>query len=539
MCCVMLHMMTYDCRSLQNELQSSFDELQRELQCCSFEGFATSLLNASPQSSFQAPKFPAGCLTSSFIDASLYAANTGYFNSNEDRIVSPSHTTLFDWSAIKSRTQYIQMLDHLYEKHADSWTTPVELYQPYFGYAVAHWIIHTYCRDTMRDMESLKHYDDDTVNESLPPLRPLNIIEIGGGNGTLCQNILEYIHVHYPSLYKHTHYTIIDYSITLHQQQQINCKQYLDDGRLTLINDSAINITNNSNNKINSNNAVNIILGIEVLDNMSHDKVITTRHTNEYKETHVWHITTPFYKIQQQHPDQQHQLSTVRTGFGNRDEQRLYYETYTPLRDRSITEYLTLMHDYDEKHYVKRNKQTTKLPDIDTRLGIKMTGIGQRIAQFAMHSTHDGSSEWIPTTALKFLKQLCSKIPNHHILLGDFNLLPNAIYGQNAPIVSQKMNGKTKDLDTYLCELGTADIFFPTNFYKLQHLYDTIRHNQQQGGERQHQQQQSNGSIVYSNYMFMKRHADQNDTITIPTMFGLSSFKPLFEDYINFQFLAS
>jgi len=79
--------------------------------------------------------------------------------------------------------------------------TPTEVFKPYYGQAIARYILHQY----------RLHYLPHTA---------LRIYEIGGGNGTLMLNILDYIREHDPEVYVYTQYCIVEISAQLASKQE-------------------------------------------------------------------------------------------------------------------------------------------------------------------------------------------------------------------------------------------------------------------------------------------------------------------------------
>ena len=70
-------------------------------------------------------------------------------------------------------------------------------------------------------------------------------------------------------------------------------------------------------------------------------------------------------------------------------------------------------------------------------------------------------------------------LPNAHFLIGDFDLLResySAREGKLAPVVSTKLEAsyEKKDYNDYLVPKGAADIFFPTNFFYLNEIYNKV-----------------------------------------------------------------
>ena len=75
-----------------------------------------------------------------------------------------------------------------------SWLTPVELFRPWYGYAIADHIL-------------AKATQHGTINP-----RCVEIFEIGGGSGTCMIDVLDRIHQRDPDIYKKTTYTCIEIS---------------------------------------------------------------------------------------------------------------------------------------------------------------------------------------------------------------------------------------------------------------------------------------------------------------------------------------
>jgi hypothetical protein len=158
---------------------------------------------------------------------------------------------------------------------------------------------------------------------------------------------------------------------------------------------------------------------------------------------------------------------------------------------------------------------------------------------------------YLPTESLRFLHRLDEFFPKHTLLLADFDVLPSterlqAIHG---PVVAHKaetaaQRGSTEDADTYMVPLGQCDIFFPTDFAFLKHMYqrvvlrgaparDSLNHFGMQRG--------SNDLRVtpLENTATVSRHAD------FLTMYAETAktecrngFNPMLEDYTNMVFFV-
>ncbi|KAI8334912.1 S-adenosyl-L-methionine-dependent methyltransferase [Choanephora cucurbitarum] len=147
-------------------------------------------------------------LVRDFIDDSLYNPNYGYF-SKQAVIFSPE--TDFDFNNMRDHLEFMNILGQLYkdiEGDADEvdevarqvWHTPTELFKPWYGYAIAKYLVSEY-------------------KLNLFPHKDLIIYEMGAGNGTLMLNILDYIQQYEPAVYKRTQYNIIEISGKLAERQ--------------------------------------------------------------------------------------------------------------------------------------------------------------------------------------------------------------------------------------------------------------------------------------------------------------------------------
>ncbi|KAM3581009.1 hypothetical protein VKS41_006456 [Umbelopsis sp. WA50703] len=147
-------------------------------------------------------------LVRDFIDNSLYNPNYGYF-SKQAVIFSPEQD--FDFSRIRDHLHFMNLISKKYkeiegdvdevdEVARQVWHTPTELFKPWYGYAIAKYLVTEY-------------------KLNLYPNKDLIIFEMGAGNGTLMLNILDYIQKYEPSVYKRTRYNIIEISQKLAERQ--------------------------------------------------------------------------------------------------------------------------------------------------------------------------------------------------------------------------------------------------------------------------------------------------------------------------------
>ncbi|CAO3637252.1 unnamed protein product [Cunninghamella echinulata] len=197
-------------------------------------------------------------LVRDFIDDSLYNPHYGYF-SKQAVIFSPE--TDFDFNDMRDHLEFMNILARMYrdiEGDADEvdeiarqvWHTPTELFKPWYGYAIAKYMVSEY-------------------KLNLYPHKDLIIYEMGAGNGTLMLNILDYIQRYEPSVYKRTQYNIIEISGKLaeRQSERQDVREAKDQHQcVKIINKSIFDWDIHVPDQC-------FFLGMEVIDNFAHDLI--------------------------------------------------------------------------------------------------------------------------------------------------------------------------------------------------------------------------------------------------------------------------
>jgi hypothetical protein len=615
---------------------------------------------------------PHGVLVRDFIRESLYSKQ-GYFNAS--RVInSPG---VINFSQLLGKDAYEKRLDDLYFSGIQGWTTPVEIFQPFYAQSLARFFIsHVIPTVNQRSLIRTKKLDDifefqkaptekrkrlqtlkkqvqivdgTTVEQDMyarnygaslqqpdlsTPINDMNlsIIEIGGGNGTCATNIMDFLHVFYPNIYKSTNYTIFEMSETLSLQQRelldaVHSGKY----KVYTKNAAEIDFSTLSPNfkqlhnlptsqtsttppmdpstqrafphqrlppsvlaqqqqlqqqqlqqqrpppadlssaiKSNQSKTLNIetksvpkdhafIFGLEVLDNMVHDKIIKGTDGNWYQvmvaEKQILDkiaqdavsdpekvYNFPLYE----HPAEQLELSRQKlreeenndvqiqdnTGEGKLqdNEATAVDEKLTPSKTKRKVKQISAqqLHVYMTKKTLPVNYSLLNLLPTSKYLEYVMPIYDPIIQectdhyktyvqadspyfdssnlpvshiqnQSQPHHQHGGILGWftkrilsrnlsvhedityLPTELLRFMHRVNILYPSHTLLLADFDALPTteAIPGRNGPVVAHKatesqLRGKTKDEESYLVELGLCDIFFPTDFNFMKHLYTQV-----------------------------------------------------------------
>lgn len=232
-------------------------------------------------------------LSSDFIDDSLYNINYGYF-AKEAVIFQPDRP--FDYNHLQGKDEFMDKWLEAYDKydreHAmvpglpqkkaptakgvdkaakasekkegegeyqitkpslQLWHTPTELFQPFYGEALARYILVNY---------KMNNY----------PYNDLVIYEAGAGNGTLMLNVLDYIRENDPEVYARTKYRIIEISSKLFNKQNSRLRKHRD--KVEIINESVLEWNTTVNEPC-------FFIALEVWDNFSHDVI---RYDNDSKQ---------------------------------------------------------------------------------------------------------------------------------------------------------------------------------------------------------------------------------------------------------------
>ncbi|KAL2631104.1 hypothetical protein R1flu_015790 [Riccia fluitans] len=199
-------------------------------------------------------------LVRDFIYSALYDEKQGYFAARSGAV--GELPAPINFSLLEGQRDYTQYLDNLYKRGDSSWFTPVELFQPYYGFALAKFILQTH----------------GSVN-------PLRIYEIGGGTGTCARNILEYIRAHAPrTLYETMTYTSVEISGELAKRQYEKVVTG-DENR------KHFSVEHRSASDRNGWGPVNpepcFVIMLEVLDNLPHDLVYRGTSQSPWMEKRV------------------------------------------------------------------------------------------------------------------------------------------------------------------------------------------------------------------------------------------------------------
>lgn len=189
---------------------------------------------------------------------SLYNPHYGYF-SKQVVIFSPGEP--FDFPSMHDEIDFHNLLSRRYVEFEDAldaesptdtrqlWFTPTDLFRPYYGEAIARYLVANYKLTTY-------------------PYHDLIIYEMGAGRGTLMRNILDYIRDVDPAVYNRTKYKIIEISTRLAAVQTSQLMQSADArghaDKVEIVNQSIFDWTSPVPSPC-------FFLAFEVFDNFAHD----------------------------------------------------------------------------------------------------------------------------------------------------------------------------------------------------------------------------------------------------------------------------
>ncbi len=308
--------------------------------------------------------------------------------------------------------RYVEFEDALDEKEPDEtrqlWHTPTELFRPYYGEAIARYLVTNY-------------------KMTLYPYHDLIIYEMGAGNGTLMQNILDYIRAVDPEVYQRTKFKIIEISSSLADLQMKNLQkspeslEHLD--HIEIINRSIFDW----NDYIHS---PCFFLAQEVFDNFGHDSIR--------------------YDPQTEEPLQGSVLI---------DEEGEFFEYYERQLDPVASRFLRVRDVASRSPY---------------RTPISQSRILRKLRHALPLAPNLTKPEYIPTRMLQFFDILHDYFPAHRLVVGDFSSLPDTIPGINAPVVQTRYQRRNVQVTTPYVLQGYFDIFFPTDFNVMEDIYRAI-----------------------------------------------------------------
>jgi hypothetical protein len=430
-----------------------------------------------------------------YLNLHLNSGDQSYFVQN-----APVHSSdPLKFGEMWGETDYRKAVWNQYQC-ANGFITPVEIFKPYYAISLAKHMIAT-----------LRSSFGDNYLSLFTTEKPLIICEIGGGNGNCLKGILDYFKGHHPDLFTVLCCISIDVSPEFVKLQQTNLQDYRE--KVKFVNKSIFEI-HEQDLGVADNYA--FVVGLELLDNLPHDKLIMS------PDSRMLQVVVEEKEIECK---------------------AKYVEEHVPVSDVVIVEFLETIAEIvgvRKDCFTKTNFKVEK-EHLDTLKELHLlwnyfSGSSRRdwslykrflylIANIKyrilpLYDSNTNIVTYIPTGSYLFLKFIKRFFPKHYLILSDFNAIQGSGVGVNAPLVQRIVGNTVLEKSSYLdAPLGTFDVFFPTNFPLLSHVYQKVM------------QTETKAVTVVSTKSFMKSNSDYKLTRT------RLGYNPLLEDFSNTSFL--
>jgi hypothetical protein len=376
---------------------------------------------------------------------------------------------------------WMLLYQRLYRQTQGQWLTPVELFQPYYSQVVANYIA-ACCDQTAAGVSSTQS---------------LEIVEFGGGRGTNALHVLDHLQRERPDVYERLDaYQLVDSSSSLHAYQRQVLQKTVHANKCRFVHQDLLHVAQQRQSPAANGDFPNrvvdwlppsdrltIVVALEVLDNLPHDK-IRIRGSRGSKSGMLV---------------EQAVIRTHAAGDHAADDcsVRRLEEVFVPLEDTLLRKVLHTNPLYREP-----------------------------------------SLTWVPTVLCGVLDRLRRARPNCHLLLADFDWLPlpNELNGATArhrsrPAYGEPLVTNMKDVDQ-ACYLSATtlqgddmlcDILFPTDFHKLAAFVEASWPH-------------SPSPTVHKQAGFLQTYGPEQVAATQSWMTG---FTPLLEDFRNCSVLTT
>jgi hypothetical protein len=437
-----------------------------------------------------------------YIGDCLYHKEFGYFATATPPL-QPARAAI-DFGSLASRHEYHLQVKKRYGDHPRAWATPVELFQPWYGRAIANRIIEA--DERMR--QSVRCGGNNDRDD-----RILHIVEVGGGNGTLAASMMPILE-HYcnpnnnnpnnnPNNKPHrVRYDIVELSQPLAARQRHILRHWIDRQMLHVHEASIVDWLAQHTEPLHH---VCHMVMLEVLDNMPHDLVTGVNSASQpFDVSHIEHL------------------------------QQVHVQQTKCVESPAISEYSLVSAPLSDALLIRACQAWSSASTALHTTGVSNSGaswrmmdlssITQRLAQYIVPSAND---EWyVPTTAHATLEQFARVFPRHSLTIADFDTLPDVLSGKNAPLIQQLTPaGAVVSFDAILQpEPGSCDIMFPTDFEALAaaHRAITTQVASCSGGHYR----QSRGQVLRS-AEFLAQYAEHANTAT------KSGYNPMLDEFAN------
>ena len=340
-------------------------------------------------------------------------------------VAAKSSDPPINFSRLLGSWQWRRLYAKLYEKQEGQWLTPVELFRPHYSNTLAEFVV-----------EAVAAGNSISENKSDDGGQELHVVELGGGRGTNAAHILSHLRDVHPSIYQNVKYTIFDASPTLHELQKQVVLQEHDhsDDKISFVLRNMTDVAEGQATFLEPSDVPTVVIAMELLDNLAHDKVKRCRRTRKLLQAEV-DVKEEGGAAYEDRDDEQ----VDEENFEKNIHKERYREEFHPLTDPLLRDVLDAASSYAK-------------------------GIDRR-------------PKWVPTVACGVVRQLYEARPNCSLVFADFDWLPapELIDGQSlVQRRSLEADGEPiiTDMDDvdhacYLTAPRFCDILYPTDFIKL------------------------------------------------------------------------
>ena len=433
-----------------------------------------------------------------------------------------------NFASLAGEGEYRKLVADLYRYNDMSagggeWLTPSEVFKPAYSQAIARYMLAVAGNKQSRESKARKKNRgaDASSGSSVSELDPLRIVEVGGGTGTNAASILDYLRDEAPERYSTMSYLLLEISPALAEQQRERLAQAGHEAVSQVVVADALSefdaqqyparpgpglsfsaSASSSSPAAASSASVLLdkvfsrdrhgvcvdrwfVLGLEVLDNLPHDKVVEREDGGGWYEVHV------------------EAEAEVDEGAANGTEGAEPSSAAASQRPRPREIKVDLQDPLIAKaaeHYAPPVVPPPQQSN-DDRGGGRRRPPGRHPREV-----------FVPTGAVALMSGLIARLPRHHVIFADFSFLPPPSLGLghglvqiarralglvpprpvNEPLVASRdaVRGTTVDRESYLDADGSTDIFFPTHFQNMAKCYEALWEEEQKRKEQEQEQEQ-------------------------------------------------
>ena len=189
-----------------------------------------------------------------------------YYQQPQNAVVGSIQSDAINFKNLLGEWHWRRKFSKLYKEQAGQWLTPVELFRPYYSQILANFIARE-------------------ANDA----SQVHIIELGGGRGTNARSILDHLQQYHPDIYKGTQYTIMDSSPTLLElQRDVLLNKSSEHDRIVQLKQiDMLDVAERRVDFLEKSNVLTIVVAMEMLDNLPHDKITVCSKTGTILQTNL------------------------------------------------------------------------------------------------------------------------------------------------------------------------------------------------------------------------------------------------------------